>query len=115
MFNSGVPKNGWVGGRKTNTFHRERIDGNTLYQVTGQRVEQITGNDEKQRMKASRNFASFSPNIGLRAAKGIDLAQPSGKTSVKKWITRTQTHTHTQEQSVLLESAAQIAFHLEPH
>lgn len=102
-------------GRRMPKFHREQVDVNTLYRVMGQRVEQITGNDEKHQMKASQNLSSFSLNIGLRAAKGINSAQLCEKTSVKKWITRVHSHTHTREQSLPQESRAQIPFHLEPH
>lgn len=81
MINNSFPKK-----RVGDTFHTGRIDVNTLYQVTGQRVEEITGNDEKHQMKASQNRSSFSPNTGLRAAKGTDLAQPFGKKKKKKSV-----------------------------
>lgn len=55
------------------------MDVNTLYQVTGQRGEQIAGNDEKHQMKTSQKLCAFSVNAGLRVAIGRDLAQSSRK------------------------------------
>lgn len=67
----------------------EKVDVNTLYRVTGQRGNQTARNDEKFQMKTSQKLYAFSANTGLRATKGRDLAQSSGKktASAKGWIT----------------------------
>lgn len=60
-------------------LRKKNTDVNTLYQVTAQRREEIVGNDEKHQMKTSQKLCAFSMNAGLRAARGRDLAQSSGK------------------------------------
>lgn len=58
---------------------RENMAVNTVYQVTGQRGEQIAGNDEKYQMKTSQELCAFSANTGLRVAKGEIWNSHSGK------------------------------------
>lgn len=47
----------WTEGRAR--LMRGKMDVNTLYQVTGQRGEQIAGNDEKYQMKTTSHSAFF--------------------------------------------------------
>lgn len=50
----------------TTDLKREKMNGNILYRVTGQRTEQIAGNDEKQQMKTSWKLCEYGIKSGQR-------------------------------------------------
>lgn len=71
---------------------------NILYRVTGQRTEQIAGNDEKHQMKTSRELSAFPANVGLRVAKGerfSTVIRRKKKEKRKKQVDGLLVYTHT--------------------
>lgn len=89
---------------------------NILYRVTGQRTEQIAGNDEKHQMKTSRELCAFPANIGLRVAKGerfSTVIRREKKKQVEKDGLLVYTHRNDHCRSTALTE--QRPFHRGPH
>lgn len=68
FLSSGTEQQGWKKKKKKERtdLRREKINGNILYRVTGQRTEQIAGNDEKQQMKTSWKLCKYGIKSGQR-------------------------------------------------